>query len=484
MCKNGACQFCVEVAKVDEEIDQAIATVRHLRVKRANILSERNRAHDLMHRLPLELKGYIFELVLSGRNEWGWIRGSMGRMPSYLTSICRSWRDIAWSIPSLWSTISIVVGTRSTSDSSWVNFVHSWILRSRTLPLTFLIKVLNNNEDSEYESEELEDDFKEQLYDVLKVMSQCPNEWQTLSLDIWLPHLHVFDDNSDFQSRLHTVRRLKITCWDGWGDIDRPVPPSNPKMNPEKIEIYGLSFQSLQISWNRLTSAKVEGWNLEGIAQLFQHASQMTCCHIFEPRHAPNFAMPPIIHQRLQTLRFDSYQAKDVVPILLGSLTLPCLRAIRTDLGAAENIPALVHRSSCPLSRIAFWRGGQTESFDLRPLPGVTELVLELDWVKDMGYSDKPLLKKLLLEGYLPDLRQLTLGSALFRVLLDVVLPDVRNKLTLRKIFVRGADHMEDRDLGQKVKVFQSSNSWREDGFEMILLGVVSSDEDTLLPVP
>jgi hypothetical protein len=358
------------------------------------------------------------------------------------------------------------------------------------LPLTLLVEVPRknkptihyDNEGSEYQSEDLEDNFKEQLYDVLKVMSQFPNEWQTLSLDIPLSHLHIFHDDSDLQSHLLTVRRLKIICRDAnWDDINRPVPPSNPKMNPEKIEICGLPFHSLQISWNRLTSAKVEGWNLEGIAQLFQHASQMTCCYILQPRRTPNFAMPPIIHQRLQSLRLqlDIYHhPMEVGPLLLGSFTLPCLRAIQTHIGAASTIPALVHRSSCPLSRITFHGGGWTEPLTgLRPLPGVTDLAL------GNVVSAKDLLKKLLLEGYLPDLRQLTLRSKLFRVL---ILPDVLSKVTLRKIFVQGADKSDRRwdSEFEKLKVSQSSISWREDGFEMILPGVVSSDEDILPPVP
>jgi hypothetical protein len=345
------------------------------------------------------------------------------------------------------------------------------------LPLTFLIKIPNNNiEGSE--------DAKKQLYDVLRVMSQCAQEWQTLSLHIPVAYLHIFYDDSDFQSHLLTVRRLRIRCRDWWNDINRPVPPSNPKMNPEKIAIYDLSFQSLQISWNRLTSATVEGWDLEGIAQLFQRASQMTYCHISQLRCGPpNFAMPAIIHQGLQSLQFGRCQQNDAVAILLGSLTLPCLHAIQTDLSVAANIPALVHRSSCPLSRIAFYENRWSE-FLSRPLPGVTDLVLKpgMHYVDDVA-SNRALLKKILLEGYFPDLRQLTLQSYLFPVLVDVVLPDVLNKLTLRKIFVRGADE-SNRKWHEKLKVFQSSISWPEDDLVMILLGVVSSVEDMLPPVP
>jgi hypothetical protein len=98
---------------------------------------------------------------------------------------------------------------------------------------------------------------------------------------------------------------------------------------------------------------------------------------------------------------------------------------------------------------------------------------------------EKGLLMKLLLGGYFPDLRQLTLGPLNFCFLLNVGLPDVLNKVSLRKVFVPGADksnRMWDSEF-EKLKVFQSSISWREDGFEMVLPEVVSSDEDTLPPV-
>jgi hypothetical protein len=111
---------------VDAEINRTVATLQRLLTKRCDLRSEQNRAHDTTHRLPLELKSRIFELVLPTRDEWGNIvrvGGPRGKMPPYLTSVCKSWRDIAWSNPSLWSTIPIVLGAPSTSDPSWVDFV-------------------------------------------------------------------------------------------------------------------------------------------------------------------------------------------------------------------------------------------------------------------------------------------------------------------------------------------------------------------------
>ena len=111
--------------------------------------------------------------------------------------------------------------------------------RSRNLPLTLHIKLAKFTAGSKK--------VEKQLFDVFEVMSRYPNEWRSLSLEIPYSLFHTFHDSvSDFQSHLLTVKRLGIRCTDDRDDIDQPVPPSNAEMNPEKIEIYGLSFESLQ----------------------------------------------------------------------------------------------------------------------------------------------------------------------------------------------------------------------------------------------
>jgi len=126
ICKNGPCQICTAATEVDEEINQAVATLRRLLAKRCDILSEHNRVHGtLIHRLPVELKNRIFELLLPSRDEWGEIDGT--GMQSFLAtiSVCRGWRNVALSNPFLWSAMHIDL--EKLDPSSGIN---DWILRS------------------------------------------------------------------------------------------------------------------------------------------------------------------------------------------------------------------------------------------------------------------------------------------------------------------------------------------------------------------
>ena len=151
-----------------------------------------------MHRLPVELKNHIFELLLPPRDEWGEIPDTQRTvMPTYLASICRGWRDIAWSDPFLWSTAHIALG-RSDSTPDPFNFVHDWIQRSQTLPLTFHIQVVDRGKRGLERS-------RKALYPVLDAMSQGSNRLHSLSLDIPFVILSAFQHRN---LRWHHLRRL------------------------------------------------------------------------------------------------------------------------------------------------------------------------------------------------------------------------------------------------------------------------------------
>ena len=64
--------------------------------------------------------------------------------PLSLGVICSYWRDIAWSTPSLWS--SLVVRVTSKHDPHIIaGIAQEWLARSGQLPLSIRISAYNNN---------------------------------------------------------------------------------------------------------------------------------------------------------------------------------------------------------------------------------------------------------------------------------------------------------------------------------------------------
>ena len=182
-------------------------------------------------------------------------------------------------------------------------------------------------------------------------------------------------------------------------------------------------------------------------------------------------------------LVFSTYQ--DMGMRLFRFLTLPSLQEFHTndiDFLTPACLPALVHRSSCSLTRIVIWNvsGSDLETFDgLQPLPGVTDLVLEYLDVESV------VVKKLLLEEYFPDLHHLTLGlqsflylwhTGIISMLLDCKQPhrDTANKGRHRKILVIDQcqtgefnDFVWKLVIGKQLKVLELNISLRGDGFEI-----------------
>jgi len=453
ICKDGPCQICTEVTEVDEEINQAVATLRRLLAKRSDILSEHNRVHGtLIHQLPVELKSRIFELLLPSCDDWGVIYGS--GMQSFLAaiSVCRGWRDVALSNPFLWSTMHIDLKTPDICSG-----INDWILRSRALPLTLHIQG-----DCTPTGPGLS---------LVDTLSHCSNRLQSLSLEEFSSPISDGSQYNNFQ--YHRLTQLRIIS-----PIEQSLSLLNPTASPKMVELYAVSLRSLQISWNRLIHVTATYIDLEDFTLLFQQATQMTFCEISHIKPIPsNFSMPPIIHHRLKTLELYPAERWDAVPDLLVPLTLPCLRKVSTnELTLLTQLPALVCRSSCPLTSLTLFLNSEDLPFDESgPLPGVTDVVIE-------NCADVDAMTRLLLGEYLPDLRHLTLGFNAFEMLWDIgVIPSLLDRKRPRLddpnggrlhkfIVVKDPIFVPDRmwisEIWDGLKEFNVAV--REDGFELL----------------
>jgi hypothetical protein len=299
---------------------------------------------------------------------------------------------------------------------------------------------------------------------LVDALSQCSNRLQSLSVvvEAYTTTLAALQD-SNFQ--YHSLMRLRIVTLQPYNRSNQPLQFLNPTASPEKIELRNVSIRSLQISWNRLTSAKIDLFDVEDLVQLFQHASQMTFCQLSSLSSGP-FSMPPIIHHKLKTLDLAGPPVS-----VLGSLTLPCLQELHI-FDFPTQLPALVRRSSCPLTKLMLiYINGELPFDELRPLPGVTDLVIE-----HLGERPDDV-KRLLLEGYFPDLRHLTLRLQPFQVLWDIGVihllldrkrrPEPKegglHRFVVDHVFEH---HMWDSGFWEQVKALDIR--MREDGFEFL----------------
>ncbi|KAF9267979.1 hypothetical protein L218DRAFT_894330 [Marasmius fiardii PR-910] len=118
-------------------IKQHRGIVKDLETERDSILEKITRYNTILSPiklLPAEIMSEIFLHCLPNQI---FVRPSPSEAPLLLTQVCRGWKEITLSTPSLWSSIAVTVyKTHSTPHTS---LIENWIARSKVHPLTFEI---------------------------------------------------------------------------------------------------------------------------------------------------------------------------------------------------------------------------------------------------------------------------------------------------------------------------------------------------------
>ena len=105
--------------------------------RRASCRRRINELSSPTARIPAEILIGIFQIacqpVNKGHGAWQAVT------PLFIGSICRQWRDVAWSTPLLWSTIFMHV-----SRKPQIQLLEDWLLNAKSAPLS--IKLIEKNE--------------------------------------------------------------------------------------------------------------------------------------------------------------------------------------------------------------------------------------------------------------------------------------------------------------------------------------------------
>lgn len=408
---DGPCNLCLELEALEEESQ---ALLDKLAEPRAIIKAKVNKHHDpFILRLPIEIASQIFIFCLSGKEFMECQRPSdllynspTRRIPFNIAlgSICRGWRNIAWSTPQLWSTL--FVRFHASQHPTQVELMHEWLIRSRQVPLDVVIW---------WNDERVAIPIKNGPLllwkPLLDVVNRCSSRWRALWLSI--PSTYVPYITGD--GRGHSVLQ-DIKFWSQDMVYDH-FSLQNGKPTPRRISIRNMFFKLIDIDWSGLTHAIVTGFCLNESLALLQHAPRMSDCDISSLIQGSEEQLPSpthVIHFALKRLVAGS---GSVTTELLDCITLPSLRELELTgmpSPSAQQISALIQRSSCKLIKFVIGMDCSTNSMGILPL---------LHDLEDLNSSEdfpKELLKELAATAvmqndkfdiaFLPNLRSLYLN--------------------------------------------------------------------------
>jgi len=349
------------VASLEAEIE-SIGTMMARFEQRRAFLRRRINGLSPTARIPSEILTEIFQVACRP------VGHKQTVTPLLIGSICRVWRDVAWSTPLLWNTVLLHVSRKQ--HRAQVQLLRDWLLRARSAPLS--IKLIAGEE---HESTVCA------FQAIIRVLVTRSDYWH--SFDSLLPYQchHIFK-NINFplltSISLHPPKST-ISTFNTPPDIFLTAP------RLLDVDLSGYNFAAVVLPWEQVRCFRTQLLTVSECLKVLRQSPNLQECH-FEHVYSPDNFTPKSIMSHAQLKHLDLMLIKAASMSLFDSITLPSLSHLRIHYSGPEKLPlscitSLVLRSACNLERFTVEKY-QFEDTDLisclEAIPSLTYLRLEM----------------------------------------------------------------------------------------------------------
>ncbi|KAF9005018.1 hypothetical protein BDQ17DRAFT_371811 [Cyathus striatus] len=192
--------------------------------------------------------------------------------PFFLGAVCKRWREIAWTTPTIWTNVSVFL-SRASRYPIQVELLQDWLKRSGGLPLT--IKLVWNARypfaDENWTSAMTERDDPKPIIDLLLTYA---SRWEVIDFFLAISWYHHFE-NCGFQCPLLKSAALRRRDWPNeqvWTSLD--ILAGSPKLR----ELQLANFRSSDLSlapWSSLDTLVVFGNTVADTGYILSEASNV-----------------------------------------------------------------------------------------------------------------------------------------------------------------------------------------------------------------
>ena len=352
-----------EVCKLWDEHAELDALSERLSLKRYDLKRKFNRLQSpINHRLPPDIISTIFEFCLRDFTDHQvspYTEEDLS-IPLSLGAICSYWRDIAWSTPTLWS--SLVIRVTRKHDSLTTDIAEEWLARSGQLPLTIRIssrKYINT------------------VSALANIINQYSSRW--FDLDLYIPD-HYYKYFHATNNHAPLLKSIRFHC------------PSNKLKNLnfrltcprlERASLSNFPVDGTNIQWDNLTHLTLDSISIIDSFRILRKAPRLVFCNYLgfctsiEGRSigAPVFASL----RSLQLPRAGSAEG------FLNSLIAPHLEELSLpdySITSMETITSFLRRSACSLRSFSTLLSGLPPYFEgfmnlLQSMPSLNTLSIK-----------------------------------------------------------------------------------------------------------
>ena len=309
-----------------EELAELDALLERLTLKRYDLRRKINQLHSpIIRRLPPDVTSTIFEFCLpyfEDNQLYSYTEDTIS-IPLSLGAICTYWREIAWSTPSLWS--SLVVFVPNNPSIMATGLAQEWLDRSGQLPLS--IRIISTS-------------YNNAISEVVEIVNQYSNRWS--ELDLYIPDYYYHDFHAT-NNHAPILKFIRFHCSKNAMGLD-----FQPLTCP-RLEKAVLSFYPTGTELDNLTHLTLDSMSIFDSFLILRTTPRLVffeilgpCSESIEPR--PGALVLP----SLRTLRLIT----DSADYFLNNLIAPHLEEFKLPayyIPSMEIVTSFLRRSACSL---------------------------------------------------------------------------------------------------------------------------------------
>jgi len=361
------CKPCSEFATLQGRVQEVEQTLLDLRAAQQSLISIINFHHSsFIRNIPNEVVRLIFSFCpgLSPPLPRGNKEFPTRRFCTLtLGAVCKKWREIAWTMPELWSVLRIpdVPEGSDPTFSLQVELAKEWLGRSANLPLRISLETRTLSRNPK---------FNPHVRELIQVVNSYSRRWQCLDICVPKVYLHLFC-NHPSETTQNDPGRLQHLRLDGYRldtktQILFNMDGEPPK--PTKVTLGPFYLRCVAIHWGNVTSLTCHALFMDECLELIRLAPEILEFAVGIRAGQDNFPIPqsPITHSHLRELTI--VHGDDIrLDFLFSKITLPSLDWFRYEVSKELRMPVnsfiqFLVRSDPPLrhlSMIRAWMDGQ-----------------------------------------------------------------------------------------------------------------------------
>ncbi|KAF4611511.1 hypothetical protein D9613_004475 [Agrocybe pediades] len=373
--EEGACHLCQELPSAEKDVEAAIMQLKAALNRHQRLKTDINLAHSpVISDLPVEILARIFYACFSeDMQKYGEPIYEDCFVPLKVGAVCRTWRQIAWSSPELWTVISM---KRVLSPAFHVckqyGLMEGWIERSGALPLWVYLEEDVDHPDLKTTPEACRPCWERCLHLLKKISERWEVAYLNLSLNSFVHIVHRVKIKPP-------TRRLALQSPDEmWyhvqdqGDLTDSLKPwDGSSYGPKEVTLsHPIRLGHVAIDWHCVTHVEVQEWPLAECVNLLRHAPRLESCSLIRVGRFPQAITEtihggPVVPVNHNSLRYLYIECNNSPAIFFDEVTLPSLEELDYSHFRGGYFPdeairstflrEFIARSCCPLKKLSLY---------------------------------------------------------------------------------------------------------------------------------